>query len=133
MSRKRVTKRQPYSEEQKAEALVALERNEGNLYRTSKETGIKTGTLHRWAHPESAMTLDERLEHLAYQLVAAMPEKLDGANLHQIIEALKFVLDKIGRAEEEKRGDVYEKLARLIDRYAAEKAANGDSEPTDTG
>ena len=31
-----------------------------------------------------------------------MPEKLEEANLHQIIEALKFVLDKIGQAEDDK-------------------------------
>jgi hypothetical protein len=126
-------------------ALAELDRNGGNIFQTAKETGISTRTLGRWWQqrgesqqpvieaPGDDATLDERLEHLAYQLVEAMPQALDEANLHQIIEALKFVLDKIGQTGDDKGADVYEKLAHLINRYAADGPADGDPEPIDGG
>jgi hypothetical protein len=75
--------------------------------------------------------LGERFERIAYQLVAAMTEKLEEANLHQITEALKFVFEKMGQTEDGSEVDVYEKLARLMDRFAAEKSADQDISTTD--
>ncbi len=147
-----MTKRQgrynrKYSQKAKSAALEALDRNEHNYYRTEKETGIPYSTLKRWERqrsqallgtaerglPLEGVTLGQQLEGIAYQLVAALPEKLEEANLHQTIEALKFVLEKVGQVEGDRSADVYEKLARLMDRYAAEKRAVSDSEPVDGG
>jgi transposase-like protein len=130
-------RRRPYSSERKQAALETLKRNEGNFYQTAKETGISDATLYRWLRLEQVgeavdhAPLDERFEQVAHQLVAAMTEKLDEANLHQITEALKFVFDKIGQTEEDDGSDVYEKLADLLNRRAAALGAADDPEPVD--
>lgn len=139
-------KQRRYSRRARVAALEALDRNGGNLYKTMKETGISDQTLSRWRRAElggdalseraaaaaqSGMRLDDELEKLAQQIVAILPEKLYEANLHQIIEALKFVLDKVGQAGGDEGADVYEKLAHLINRYAADRPADGDPEPID--
>lgn len=136
--------RQQYSQWMKLAALDELERNGGNVYSTAKQVGIPPQRLSDWAKAkregrlptiQPALSvdapLDERFEHVAYQLVAAMTEKLGEANLHQITEALKFVFDKLGHTEEDDGSDVYEKLADLINRYAADGTADGDPEPFD--
>jgi hypothetical protein len=111
-----------------------------------RETGITKQTLSRWRRMEldsdavrqraevaaqGEATLDDELERLARQIVEILPEKLYEANLHQIIEAFKFILDKVGQAGDGSEADVYEKLARLMDRYATEKSTDSNLPPTD--
>jgi hypothetical protein len=66
-------------------------------------------------------------------MVAIMPEKLENASLHELVRSLAMVRATMNeaRAEKEESSDVYEKLARLMDRYAAAEAAGGNPEPTD--
>ncbi len=138
---KKTTKSRQYNEDQKALALEAYARNGNDLYRTSKETGIPAGTLHRWIKLEQGAdaardgALDERLEQLARQMVAAMPEKVEGANLQELARSLSIVLTTMNltRPEKEKRTDVREKLTRLLDQYAAQRAESGTREPVDGG
>lgn len=136
-----------YSPWTKVAALAELERSGHSYYQTEKKTGIPRATLRRWERQrqraetqpveegaipsEDDETLDDQFEDVAYQLVAALPEKLEEANLHQLIEALKFVLDRVGQAEDDEGAGVYEKLAHLINRYAAPGAADGDPQPPD--
>lgn len=131
-----------YSPERKLAALAALARNGGDLYRTAKELHIPNGTLSGWVRqaqargeplPQGEVALDERLEQLARQMVAVMPEKVEEASLQELARALTIVLGTMNqaRAGKEESGDVYEKLARLMDRYAATGAAGGSPEPTD--
>lgn len=137
-------KRRYYSRWTKLEALAELARNGGNIHKTAKEIGVPPQRLSDWAKAQREgrllpiqpglsvdAPLEERFERIAYQLVTAMTEKLEEANLHQITEALKFVFDKIGQTGEDDGSDVYEKLAHLINRYAAPGTADGDPEPPD--
>ncbi len=124
-----MTKRKgQYSRWTKLAALAELERSGHSYYQTEKKTGIPRATLRRWEleqergdlplvtsalpPPVDDADLDDRFERLADQLVAALPEKLDEANLHQIIEALKLVLDKAGQAGGDRSTDAREKLIR---------------------
>jgi transposase-like protein len=143
-----VKKARPYSLQTKLAALVALERNDGNVFRTAREIGISVVTLRSWRKaqregrlvlpamqpelPDDA-SLDERLEQIVQQMVAIMPEKLENASLHELVRSLAMVRATMNeaRAEKEESSDVYEKLARLMDRYAAAEAAGGNPEPTD--
>jgi transposase-like protein len=45
-----------YTAEDKANALVAIKANAGNIYRTSRETGIPRQTLMEWAINERGIT-----------------------------------------------------------------------------
>jgi transposase-like protein len=143
-----VKKARPYSLQTKLAALVALEWNDGNVFRTAREIGISVVTLRSWRKaqregrlvlpamqpelPEDA-SLDERLEQIVQQMVAIMPEKLENASLQELVRSLAMVRATMNeaRAEKEESSDVYEKLARLMDRYAAAEAAGGNPEPTD--
>lgn len=131
-----------YSPERKLAALTAVARNGGDVYRAAKETGIPYGTLHHWvrqaqANGESLLDdeadLNERLEHLASQMVAAMPEKLNEASLQELARALSIVLASMNqtRAGKEKTSHAREKLAEILERYAAAGSAAGASEPPD--
>ena len=133
-----MTGRKPkrYSEARKSAVLAVLALNGGDVYRTSKETGIPHGTLSRWARlaqAEKEVTLNDRLEQLSYQLVLAIPDKLDEANLHQLTEALKFVLDKIGQKGDDTSTDARERLIRLLDHYAEASETQRDTDGNDGG
>ena len=128
-----------YGEAEKIGALAILRRNNGDITKTSEETGVLYATLVRWEKQqrESGISLDERLERLAHQLVAAMPEKLNEADLNQLTRALTVVLNNLKRSrteadtDNEERGDVYEKLAHLIAHYHNERRTSEDSERSD--
>ena len=79
--------------------------------------------------------LDDQLERLARQMVAVMPEKVEEANLQELARSLSIVLATMNltRSDKEKKTDVREKLARLLDHYAALRAEGGTSEPVDGG
>lgn len=128
-----MSKRRNYSDVEKLKALMALAANKGNATLTAEQTGIPYNTVLYWSR-QTSTNLDDRLERLAHQLITVMPEKLNEADLQQITRALALVLNNIQRdSGADKRSDVYEKLARLMDRYAAGKRAIGDAEPSDGG
>ncbi len=131
-------------------ALAELDRNGGNIYKTAKDLGIPPRTLLRWvkAHdagqllpptpqPELAddAALDERLEQLARQMVAVMPEKVEEATLQELARTLTIVLDMMNqtRAGKEKSSHAREKLAEILERYAAAAGAAGTPESSDGG
>jgi transposase-like protein len=148
-----VRKAGKYSERTKRATLARLERNGGNRHQTAKEMGIPPRTVSAWAlraeakgelptaavQVETSNTpLDDQLERLARQMVAVTLEKLDDANLPQVVGALKMVLERLDQVkddEEEAEGseDIYEKLAHLIGRYAADGAALSASAASEEG
>ncbi len=127
--------------------MIALDRNQGNLYRTSQELGIAEQTLSNWvkAHREGRLlpepdlpanaALDDQLEHIVNRMVAIMPEKVEEASLQELTRSLTTILATMNqaRAEKEKSEDVYEKLGRLMDRWSNNGAAIGGLPPLDGG
>ncbi len=105
---KKVAKRKykRYSDEDKANALLALQANGNNLLKTSKELKMPLNTLAQWhygngVHPvvteicnERRPALVERLDDAAHLLLDNLPHKIDGAGLQQLAVAMGIVLDK---------------------------------------
>ena len=100
------TKRR-YSDEDKATALTVLAANNGDLRKTSRDTGVPFSTLRKWANNQgvnqSVITkgitkkkeLSAELEDLAYKIVGVMPDKLDSASLQQLATSLGITIDKM--------------------------------------
>lgn len=98
-----------YSSEEKAEALLAVEVNRGNVAAAALEVGIPVRTLNYWArgkglHPEVASLVAEkrgpladRLEQIAHLIAEGMddPEKIAKAPLNQLSVALGVLIDKV--------------------------------------
>ncbi|MEM8558373.1 MAG: hypothetical protein AAGG50_11175 [Bacteroidota bacterium] len=134
--------RRHYSDEQRAEALAALDANrdqngEGGYTATSRQTGIPRGTIRRWdedrdrAAPaqlrhEKKAGLADRLEALAHDLIndLAKPERRVG-NVKDVATAIGIAVDKARllrgesteitetRSVEHIRTDIQRKLARI--------------------
>ena len=145
-----MTKQRSYSQYVKLTALIALEQNEGNIYQTAKKIGIPSGTLAKWAQAQregrlivptpqpdlpADASLDDQLEQVARRMVSAMPEKVEEADLQELARALTIVLDNMNqtRAGKEKNSHAHEKLAEILERYAAAASAEGTPEPIDGG
>ncbi len=150
-----------YSDQEKAAALAALVAHGGRLRATARATGISTRTLARWlkaipprespkslsqvnsvrtergfkAEPMSGGrgTIEERLAAAIDQYVDGLPDKLDEANLQQSGRVLLWLLDHYMMKPEAQVSDARERLEHLVDRLAAEGAANGDPEPANGG
>jgi len=140
------SKRTHFTPHIKQQAMIALERNGGNLYRTAKELGISEQTLSDWAklHQEGRLLpsdshvdapLDDQLEEIVNRMVAIMPEKVEEASLQELTRSLTTIIATMNqaRAQKEKSGDVLEKLARLVSRYAPDGTENRDIPPPDGG
>lgn len=134
--------RRQHSDDQKANALAALEANGGNLKRTAEQLGLPLSTLYGWSngegvHPDVAEIrnqkkgdLADRLEEVAHQLVDVMPGKLDEAPLREVAVALGIAVEKMrllrgqatslaGKADELTDEELERKIAEL-DRAIAE-------------
>lgn len=126
--------RRRYTDEERANALAALAANGGNVQRTAEQLGIPQITLHNWArgkrHPEASQMgerkkgpMADRLEEIAWQLLEAIPGKIDGATLATTATAMGIAIDKarLLRGEptaiEETRNAA--RLALLRERYAS--------------
>lgn len=95
-----------YSDEDKANALLALEANGGNLKRTATQLKIPMSSLRDWREnrgtPPSVLEireekrgpLAERLEDIAHKIVDGMPNAIAGANLQQQAMAVAIMVDK---------------------------------------
>ena len=124
-----------YTYADKIKALAALSDNHGDIFKTHAQTGIPYAVLQVWAK-DQGVTLNDRLVKAAYRLLAALPDKLDKADLQQIVRALSVVLDNIKQddsAEGGQRVDVYEKLARIMDQYTAARSMDTDAEAVHEG
>ena len=143
-----VTKRRNYSSWTKAAALAEVDRNGGKVYQTAKAIGVSARTLERWVRaarlqgdpaaagslpPEDEAALDDQLEQLARQMVAVMPEKVEQANLQELTRSLAIVLGAINqtRTGKETTSHAREKLAEILERYAAAASTEGTPEPPD--
>ncbi len=127
--------------------MIALDRNGGSLYKTAKETGIPEQRLSDWAKlrreghllpsPElpPPAAFDDQLEQIVNRMVAVMPEKVEEASLQELTRSLTTILATMNqaRAEKEKSEDVYEKLGRLMARYAPNGGQSRDVPPDDGG
>jgi hypothetical protein len=98
------TKRR-YSDDERANALAALAANAGNVTRTARQLGIPRATLVHWAdgdrHPEAMIMgegkrrdMAEALVGVAWQLLDAIPSKIDNAPLLQTATSLGIAIDK---------------------------------------
>lgn len=98
--------RRGYSDQQRAEALAALDANEGNLSETARDTGIPRQTLQEWQRgrvpegvpelrQEKKQSLADRLEALAHTLIDVMPEKAADASLQQVATSFGIAVDKM--------------------------------------
>ena len=97
-----------YTDRQKAEALAALDANDGNLSRTSRQIGIPRKTLERWRNGEGTNGDVAQLRHqkkgelaremtkIAWQLAGDMqlPVRRRKATLVQTATAMAIVIDK---------------------------------------
>lgn len=123
-----------YTDEQRAEALAALEANGGNLSATHRVTGYPISTIKRWRdEPDPRLAdlgnrkkadLSDKLEEIAYALADAIPGKIDAASLQTIAVSLGITIDKLrllkGEATEvtevrgsDARRELAERIARL--------------------
>lgn len=126
-----------YTEVEKIRALALLGENHGDIALTSLQTNIPARTLRRWANAP-AESLNTRLERLARELMATMPDKLEKADLQQLTRALTVVLSNLKREgvgagddQEQEAGasvEAYERIARLINKYHGTGGADGGSE-----
>ena len=100
--------RRRYSDQERAEAMLVLTANGGNLSATALDTGIPYHTLRHWAagdrHPEAIQMAKEKMQPLADRLdeIASLlaegmddPEKIRKAPLNQIAVALGILIDKV--------------------------------------
>jgi transposase-like protein len=141
--------KQQYSDDDKANALAALQANGGNTSLTARQLGIPRATLINWSngngvHPVVSEigqvkkeALADRLEDVAHRLVDAMPDKIKDANLQQVTVSMGIAVEKMrllreqptsingGEIPDEQR---LEFLRAVIDRIAPKRpapAANG--------
>jgi transposase-like protein len=128
-------------------ALIALDRNKGNIHLTAKTLGIATSTLFRWDKarregrlvmpppelpelPEKA-TLADRLEQIVQRMVAVMPEKVEEASLQELTRSLTTILATMNQAraqagDSQEDIELYERLVRHMAQFAPDGAADSD-------
>lgn len=96
-----------YTEEDKASALVALDANRGNVYRTALQLGVPRATLQEWRDGRGTNAevttsrqlkkgeLSERFESVIHSLLDAVPKKIAGASLKDLAWTLGVFTDKM--------------------------------------
>jgi transposase-like protein len=106
-------KRRNYTDEDKSAALEHLQSSGQTIKSAARELGIPRGTLTDWAGrkkigPKLAEqfgavkdTLSARLEQIAYQIVDAMPAKIEEASLRDLGVTLANVIDRMRLLREE--------------------------------
>lgn len=97
-----------YTDDDRAAALATLEANDGNVARTSRETGVGRATLQRWASetghrkeavdnrlPEARGNIADRLEAFIHKALDVAPDKLHDADMNALFRAIGISADKI--------------------------------------
>lgn len=126
--------KQSYNDQEKATALLFLETNDGNIVRTSKQTGVPQQTLRQWRdglHVNTAIAeikeikreeMHLRMEETMHLLIDAIPGKIEDAKLSEVSLALAQITDKrqllTGNAtsiNETRPGSVEERDAKLME------------------
>ncbi|HEX8097836.1 MAG TPA: hypothetical protein VF507_07355 [Pyrinomonadaceae bacterium] len=102
-----MAKKRNYSDNDKAEALAALDANGGDLKHTSKLLRIPLSTLTDWSknrginqqvtdfREDKKKDLAGKLEELAHKCVDLLPEKLPFASVRDLAGALIVAVDKM--------------------------------------
>jgi transposase-like protein len=120
--------RRRYSDQERAEAMLILAANGGNLSATAIDTGIPYHTLRHWAagdrHPEAIQMakekmppLADRLEEVVSLLAEGMddPLKIQRAPLNQIAVALGILIDKVRLLRGQATGSACGVVAEVLD------------------
>ena len=106
-------KKRRYSDDEKANALVALDLNGSDVKNTATKVEVPRTTLEEWSngwhvHPDVTILRNEkkadmadRLEALVNQLIDAIPDKIDSASLAQAATAMGISFDKMRLAREQ--------------------------------
>ncbi len=99
--------RRQYTDEEKANALLALEASGGAVSATARRLGIPIATLRMWKNGEGvgervqrAMrerrpALTDRLEDILHLILDKIPARLDGAPLPHLVSAASVVAEKM--------------------------------------
>lgn len=146
-----------YSDDFKAQALVALQANGGSLTVTARALNIPITTLSSWRRGvgvgkglaakmrSERQRLSERLEDIVHLVLDYLPRKLDKANASQLAQVLAITVDKLqlitdrptaiqGKQmglEDERLAKVYSVLEAAQARLAAQRAQlSAASEPS---
>jgi transposase-like protein len=107
-----VSGRASYDESVKASAYVALAANEGNIKRTSRDTGIPVSTLRRWrdewtrqenlpshsAVTEAMGDFADKAETIRWKALVELERQLSTAKPGDLIKIVGILDDKITRA-----------------------------------
>ena len=105
--------RTQYSDDTKAKVFAALASNDGNVKRTGRDFGIPSSTIRRWRddwEAEKNLPSAEMLEvatsdflteakEIRNLALAALKQKLPGANVSQLVATVGMLTDKIDRVE----------------------------------
>lgn len=96
-----------YESDEQAAALAVLAVNGGNVSKTARELGIPRMTLRDWAAArklwpsvdaerveDAKRDLAEALERVAWQLLDAIPGKIEAASLAQVATGMGIAIDK---------------------------------------
>lgn len=122
-----------YSEQQRAEALVALELNQGNILRTAEQLGVGEATLHRWVSES-----EENKTNLAQAANEKLPEVRE-AFIDKLIVARDNTLDQYsnqitnlkGREAAISLGILIDKVELLLGNATARTVVIGNGETVD--
>lgn len=136
-----------YSDEERAEALAAVDANGGNVQATADQLGIPGPTVDYWKrgnvhpqvleiHNENRLPLADRLEDLAHLLADSLPDKIPDANLQQAATSMAIAIDKMRLLREQPTSipgkaelnddELFARLRRLADRIKANPPAPAD-------
>lgn len=102
----RMKEKRRYTDEQRAEALAALQANGGGIPLTARQLGIPENTLRSWArglrHPEATqmceekkLPLAERFESLAHSLLDHADKNLKDLNAKDAVTSAAIAVDKM--------------------------------------
>ena len=125
-----------YTVEFKLKALVALDRNNRNIYVTAKELGISRQTLNDWSRDrdkiyemseilaeQNRLSLDRRLNLLNNQISDALPGMVESARLGDATRALSTLITLSESLKAKKEADdaqdetINERLEKLMKLY----------------
>jgi hypothetical protein len=107
---KRASARKPakpqHSDRQKAGVLLSLKTNKGSVKKTSRQTGVAERTIANWRDgfginddvrqmvKEKSLVLADELESIAYMCVGILPQKLERADVRDVVGAMSQAIDK---------------------------------------
>jgi hypothetical protein len=95
-----------HSDRQKAGVLLTLKTNRGSVKKTSRQTGIAERTIADWRDgyginddvrqmvKEKSLILADELEAIAFMCVGVIPQKLETADLRDVVGAMSQSIDK---------------------------------------